>query len=329
MYNSSAMQYNNENTTIWKTLPRPFFVLAPMEEVTDSVFRQIVMKAGRPDLFFTEFTSVEGLMSRGRPRVIHRLQYLPKEKPVIAQIWGLDPLKYEQAAAIVADLGFEGIDINMGCPVDKVVKRGACSGLIRNPSLAGEIIDAVKRGSKGLPVSVKTRIGIKENQISDWISFLLSQKLAALTVHFRTVAEQSKVPAHWEEAPKVVELRNKIAPETVLIGNGDVLSVEQGKKLAAESGLEGIMVGRGIFHNPWIFSSDPTQIRTKNEKLNLMRDHVQLHLQTWGNTKNFHALKRFFKIYVVDFDGAPELRQKFMESNNHQEVLELLDEEII
>lgn len=311
-----------ESQNIWQKLKqekKPFFALAPMEEVTDTVFRRIVMKAGRPDIFFTEFTSCEGICSRGRKHVIHRFEHIPEERPLIAQIWGLKPECFEETAKLVQTMGFDGIDINMGCPVPDVVKRGACSGLIGNPTLAAELIEATKRGAGDLPVSVKTRIGLNEIDIEGWIGFILKQNVAALTVHMRTTAEQSKVPAHWELAKQVSDLRTKIAPQTVLIGNGDILSVTHGKLLAEQNNFDGIMVGRGIFHNPWMFSADPERVRSTKEKMQLMMDHVTLHKEQWQGIRNYHALKRFYKIYVNGFDGASELRDELMLTNNHDE----------
>jgi tRNA-dihydrouridine synthase len=303
----------------WKSLRQPFFVLAPMEEVTDTVFRRLVAQIGRPDVFFTEFMSVEGFMSRGREKVSYRLEHTPIEKPLIAQIWGLNPEKFYQTAKEVKEMGFAGIDLNMGCPKEDVVKRGACAGLIQLPQLASEIIKATQEGAGDLPVSVKTRIGHKEESIDSWISHVLSHKVAALTVHFRTVEEMSKVPAHWDLSPKVVALRDKISPDTVLIGNGDVMSREQGNSLAKEYGLDGIMVGRGIFHNPWVFAKEQTH-HSMQEKIDLLLLHARTYTSYWGKRKNYHVLKRFYKIYANDFDGAGDLRDQLMPTNSLEET---------
>ena len=308
----------------WKSLKKTFFALAPMEEVTDTSFRRVVIKAGRPEVFFTEFTACDGLFSPGREKVIHRLRYELIEQPVIAQIWGTNPDNFRKTAELVKEMGFSGVDINMGCPVPDIVKHGACSGLIRTPELASEIVRATQEGAKDLPVSVKTRVGFYEIQTTEWISHLLKHNLDALTVHFRTSKEQSKVPAHWEEAGKVVSLKNELSDETVIIGNGDVLSRQQGTELAQKYGLDGIMIGRGIFHNPWFFAEDDQRQRTIKEKFDLLVYHVTLHRDTWGSFRNYHALKRFFKIYVNGFDGAAEIREKLMATNNHQEFFELL-----
>ncbi len=289
----------------WQKLAKkkkPFLALAPMEDVTDVVFRQVIEEIAPPDVFFTEFTNVEailhGEMSRMKPSIT----------PTIAQIWGTNPESFYKVAQIISDLGFSGIDINMGCPQRPEMKIGACAAMIDNPNLASEIIDAVKRGTK-LPVSVKTRIGLKEIQTEDWIGFLLTQKLDALTVHGRTVKEMSSVPAHWDEIRKAREIRDQRLVETVIIGNGDVKNIQDAGRRAQETGVDGVMIGRGVFENPWCFSD---YVSTKEEKINLLKRHVELWQETWGDKKNFSVLKKYFKIYVRDFEGASELRSGLM-----------------
>lgn len=310
---------------IFQQLPRPFFVLAPMDDVTDTVFRRIVVAAGKPDLFVTEFTNVDGFCSAGRQRVARKLAFTKLEQPLIAQVWGLNPDNYVTTAKAIKELGFVGIDINMGCPQKKVVKRGACAALIKNHELAGRIITAVQAAvGPDFPVSVKTRIGYNQIETEDWIIFLLGHKLAALTVHCRTAAELSKVPAHHEELSTVVRLRDQISPETVIIANGDITTREQGRGIVEQYGVDGVMIGRGIFHNPYVFVK-PAKTGTKAELLALLRAHLDLHEQTWGSkTKTYQPLKRFFKIYVNGFDGAAELRDQLMRTNNHEEARALL-----
>jgi nifR3 family TIM-barrel protein len=319
---------------IWQKLKKPIFILAPMEDVTDTVFRRIVMSAGSPDLFFTEFTSVEGMFSKGDKKVNQRLKFTPEEKPLIAQIWGLKPENYFKAGKLLAEMGFDGIDINMGCPEKNVVRKGACSGLINNPSLAKEIIQATKEGAQEaarslnqetIPVSVKTRIGFKKIQTEEWLGFLLDQNLAALTVHGRTTAEMSAVPAHWDEIGKAGQLRNEKKVDTLIIGNGDVQSMTEAKEKVQKYGLDGIMIGRGIFHNIWLFNEnvDPAK-KSLEERLDILVKHVDLFEQAWGKTKPFQILKKFFKIYLSGFDGAQDLRMKFMETKNGEEVKELV-----
>ena len=311
---------------IWNTLEKPFLVQAPMEDVTDTVFRQIIAKCGKPDVFFTEFTNVEGMCSKGRDHVGRRLIFTSVERPIVAQIWGLDPSKFFETAKMVKDMGFDGIDINMGCPEKSVVKRGACAGLIHNPTLAKEIIEAVKKGAGDLPISVKTRIGIKEIETEVWIEFLLKQNLDALTVHGRTVKEMSDVPAHWDEIGKVVKLRDKLNVNTLIIGNGDIKSLDDALEKHKKYKVDGIMIGRGIFENLWIFDKkiNPQNISSE-AKLKLLIEHIKLFDKTWGRTKNFSLMKKFYKIYISSRPDASDLRMRLMGFNNAKDTLNFLE----
>ena len=307
--------------TMWQTLPKPFTILAPMEEVTDTVFRQIVMRAGKPDVFFTEFCNVDGLQSKGREKVIHRLQYTKGEHPIVAQIWGNTPEHYYTTAKELVEVGFDGIDINMGCPEKDVIKSGSCIALINNRTLAAEIIDATRRGAGNLPVSVKTRIGLNTIATEDWCGWLLSQHLDALTVHGRTAKEQSDFPAHWDEIGKVVKLRDQMKLKTMIIGNGDVRDKQDAQEKAQTYGVDGVMIGRGIFENLWCFSDhQPTQ----EERLYMLIEHARLWEKTWGRTKHFAIMRKFVKAYVKGWDGASELRAKLMTANSTSEMEEMI-----
>lgn len=318
---------------IWQKLKKPIFAQSPMEDVTDTVFRQIIAKCGKPDVFFTEFTNVEGLCSRGRDKVGRRLIFSPIEKPIIAQIWGLNPEKFYEASKIISKMGFAGIDINMGCPEKSVVKKGAGGKLIDNPDLAKEIILAVKKGADGLPVSVKTRIGVKEIQTEKWIRFLLEQNLDCITVHGRTVKEQSEAPNHWDEIGKAVKIRNEMKLKTLIIGNGDIQTRKNAFEKIEKYKLDGIMIGRGIFNNLWIFNKeniDPTKISYEN-KLELLIEHLVLFDKTWGKkpespkgSKNFSLMKKFYRIYISGHPNAKELRMKLMELNTIKNTLAFL-----
>lgn len=310
---------------IWQNLKKPIFILAPMDDVTDTVFRQIIDDLAPPDLYYTEFTSVDGMThEKGREPVLRRLQYTEKEHPLIAQIWGNDPQKFYEAAKMCKEMGYDGIDINMGCPEKSVFRRGMCSGLIHQPELAAEIIQATKKGSGGLPVSVKTRIGVRVIETENWLGHLLKQDIAALIVHGRTVKEMSKVPAHWDEIGKAVKLRDEIAPQTLIIGNGDVISYEDGLQKAKQYNLDGIMIGRGVFKNLWIFDkSGETPNWTLEQRLEMLLNHTRLFVKTWGNNKSFAILKKFYKCYLSDFDGAAEIRAQFMETSNLEDVEKL------
>lgn len=318
------------STSIWERLPKPFTVLAPMEDVTDTVFRRLIIGIGRPDLFYTEFTSSEGLRSEhGREKVHHRLEFDPVEHPIIAQIWGKDPEAYAFGSKYAIDLGFDGIDINMGCAVKKVIKQGCCSALMKDRGLATEIIRATQENSSGKPVSVKTRLGFSKIETEDWISFLLEYNLSALAIHGRSVIQQSKGVANWDEIAKAVKIRDSIAPQTLIIGNGDVSTREQLLTYPAKYGVDGIMIGRGIFQDPWIFSDQgPDDVQRSDELLRLGLQHIRSFGEYWEERKNADILKRFMKIYVRDIPGGSLLRDKLLHSKDLHEMERTLQDHI-
>lgn len=312
----------------WKKLKRPIITIAPMSGVTDAAFRRMLLKYGRPDVFWTEFVSVDGLFSKGRVKLLSYLKFLPAEHPIVAQIFGADPDLFEKTAIMIRDLGFDGIDINMGCPNGDIEKQGAGAALIKNPELAKQIIRATKRGAGNLPVSAKTRIGYEKNQTADWLKALLEENLAALTVHLRTRNEKYKVPAHWEWAKKIVKLRDCCAPETLIFGNGDVESLEQARSLAEKTGLDGVMIGRGMLENPWFFSKRLPNIR---KRLEAIVEHAEIfkklnknNLDKKGNLKNFDSLKKYFKGYAAGFAGAKDLRERLMATESAAEVKKIV-----
>jgi nifR3 family TIM-barrel protein len=311
--------------SFWRDLPRPILALAPMEDVTDTVFRRIVAACARPTVFFTEFTSVDGLFSRGRKEVIHRLDYTENERPIIAQIWGNTPELFFKAAKLIADMKFDGVDINAGCPEKNVTSHGGGACLIQDPPLMKEIIQATKEGSGTLPVSVKTRLGYKKIS-GDWIPFLLEQNLDALTIHGRTAAELSTGPAHWDEIAKAVNLRNDVGKNTVIIGNGDVVDYKDAVDKCSKFGTDGAMIGRGILHNLWVFDKNGmTHMDDHRELLRIMREHIRLFEETWGRRKNFAVLRKFFKIYIQGFPHAGEIREQLMETNTGEDAAKILD----
>jgi nifR3 family TIM-barrel protein len=305
----------------WHTLETPIFILAPMEDVTDTVLRRIIARYGKPAVFFTEFTNVEGMFSKGGRVVNQRLQFTEEERPLVAQIWGSEPENFFRAAKKLIEMGFDGIDLNMGCPARGPVHRGVCSGLINNRPLAKEIIAATKEGAAGIiPVSVKTRLGFRAIDFT-WLQFVLEQEPAVLTVHLRTVAEMSKVPAHWDQMKTIVEMRNAMRSEALIIGNGDVKSLAEARQKVQESGADGVMIGRGIFTDPFLFSEHTTiNDKTPEEKMRLLLDHMHLWQETWGNAKHFPTLRKFFKVYANGFPGAQELRMQLMETETPQET---------
>ncbi|WJD28819.1 tRNA-dihydrouridine synthase [Staphylococcus aureus] len=310
----------------WSELPRPFFILAPMEDVTDIVFRHVVSEAARPDVFFTEFTNTESFC---HPEGIHsvrgRLTFSEDEQPMVAHIWGDKPEQFRETSIQLAKMGFKGIDLNMGCPVANVAKKGKGSGLILRPDVAAEIIQATKAG--GLPVSVKTRLGYYEiDEWKDWLKHVFEQDIANLSIHLRTRKEMSKVDAHWELIEAIKNLRDEIAPNTLLTINGDIPDRKTGLELAEKYGIDGVMIGRGIFHNPFAFEKEPCE-HTSKELLDLLRLHLSLfNKYEKDEIRQFKSLRRFFKIYVRGIRGASELRHQLMNTQSIAEARALLDE---
>lgn len=309
----------------WRDLPRPFFILAPMEDVTDVVFRHVVSEAGRPDVFFTEFTNSESYCHPdGKQSVRGRLTFTEDEQPIVAHIWGDKPEYFRQMSIGMAEEGFKGIDLNMGCPVPNVAGKGKGCGLIRRPEVAAELIQAAKAG--GLPVSVKTRLGYTNvDEWRDWLTHVLKQDIVNLSIHLRTKKEMSKVDAHWELIPEIKKLRDEIAPDTLLTINGDIPDRQTGLELAEKYGVDGVMIGRGIFQNPFAFEMEQKD-HSSQELLELLRLHLDLFDKYSAvEPRAFKPLRRFFKIYVRGIRGAGELRNQLMSTESTDEVRALLD----
>lgn len=322
---------------MWQNLPRPFFILAPMEAVTDVVFRHVVAKAGVPDIWFSEFTNATGWVHAGDKAIGGRLIRTDDENPIVAQIWGGEPGDMQQLAKHCRQLGYHGIDINMGCPAKSAIKSGGAA-LIRHPEIAVAAIAAAK--TAGLPVSVKTRLGYtRVDEWRDWLTTLLQQDIVNLTIHLRTKKEMSKVPAHFELIPEIVKLRDEIAPNTLLTINGDIRDRAHGMEIIASNpGVDGIMIGRGIFHDPFCFTepvesseavsddfSDEDATHKKQELLDLLNYHLDLFDQWQPKLgRPYETLKRFFKIYIRDFPGASEMRAQLMDTKSTDEARSIL-----
>jgi tRNA-dihydrouridine synthase len=312
----------------WQELPQPFSVLAPMEAVTDVVFRKVIAHASSPDVWFTEFTNSTGWLAAGNQAIGTRLIKDKSEKPIVAQLWGTEPEAMSRLAQYCTELRFDGVDLNTGCPDQAAIKSGSGAALIKNPELTTKLINSLK--SSNLPVSVKCRLGYSNtDEYKSWVSHLLSHDLAALTVHLRTKKEMSKVPAHWELMPEIIKLRDKISPDTIIIGNGDVESYTHGQRLCEQTGCDGFMIGRGVFNNPYCFTREEQPSNHTREKLmNLLKLHLDLYdkasLEHKGNFRPYDPLKKFFKIYIREFDGAGELRAKLMQTRHTDEAREVL-----
>ncbi len=332
----------------WQKLPTPFFVLAPMADVTDAPFRRLIAEysahtradgtVGGPDVMWTEFVSADGLVRatpEGKQKLMADLIYSEAERPIVAQLFSSNEEHMEQAARLCLELGFDGVDINMGCPDRSIEKQGCGSAMIKNPELAVKIIAAAKRGAKsdednGIPVSVKTRLGYNRDELEKWLPALLEAKPAAITVHARTRKEMSKVPARWERVARAVEIRDEIQGEsskrTLIIGNGDALSLDDAKQKVAETGADGVMLGRAIFGNPWLFQTDPDLVaKSLAERLQVLVRHSQI-FEELLPFKNFAVMKKHYKAYVKDFHNAHDLRLKLMEQSNSAEVAAVVKE---
>lgn len=310
---------NHVDKNFWNKLPRPFFALAPMADVTDVAFREMFVKYGKPDVLWTEFVSCDGLCSPGREVILRDLEFSDAEHPIVAQIFGSNPENCFKTAQLVRDLGFDGVDINMGCPDRSIEKQGSGAAMIKTPKLAQEVIKAVQEGAGDIPVSVKTRTGYNKDQIDEWIPAILEMHVQALTIHGRTRKEMSLVDARWEDIARVVELAK--GKDTVVIGNGDVKSLAEAQEKATMYGVDGVMVGRGAFGNPWFFNKE---IQKENipleEQLRVAVEHTKLFEKKLGDIKNFAIMRKHYKAYVHGFDGAKELRIQLMETKNATEV---------
>lgn len=311
---------------IWDEMKKPFLVLAPMEGVTDVIFRQVITEAGRPDLFFTEFTNVSSYASeKGRANALERLEIAETDKPIIAQVWGKEPEHFAKTVKALSSLGFSGVDINFGCPDKNVNKTGGGAAMIKTPELAVECLREAQKNTK-LPVSVKTRLGwARVEEYQEWLPILLNEHPAALTVHLRTKKEMSKVPAHFEIIPEIVKMRDALSPDTKLIINGDIRDKKHAIKLHEKyPEVDGFMIGRGVFSNPYCFTD---HVGTREELMKLLYLHLDLY-EKYSETHQakYEPLKHFYKIYINNFPGASELRAKLMETHSILEARKILAE---
>lgn len=336
--------------SFWAQLKKPIMALAPMANVTDAAFRRIIAQCGKPGAMFTEFVSCDGLLSRGKEKLLVDLWYSEIERPIVAQIFGSNPEHFYRTALLIAELGFDGIDINMGCPDRNVEKQGGGAALMKNPELAKACIRETQRGAGGLPVSVKTRLGYSRIEIETWIPALLDTGLAAITIHGRTRKEMSKVPAHWDMIGRAAAIRNTFDSSnerTLILGNGDVETVIDACAKCDAFGVDGVMIGRGVFGNPWLFTDSssgapsgvslfapengakrmtPSDAHSISTRLSVMLEHTQLFEALFTGIKSFDIMKKHYKAYVTGFDGAKELRVRLMECSRYAEVVRIVRE---
>jgi nifR3 family TIM-barrel protein len=321
----------SSTNSFWHALPKPLLLLAPMEDVTDAAFRSLIARYGKPSVFYTEFTSADGLLladEKGKKKLFKKLAYSPEERPIVAQLFTASPERMEAAARLCASLGFDGVDINMGCP-DRAVERGGCgAALIKTPELARALIRAAKSGvasaNRQMPISVKTRIGYTKNELATWLPALLGEEVASVTIHARTRNELSLVPARWEHVREAVSIRNALGASALIIGNGDLRDCADAREKVSESGADGAMLGRAIFGNPWLFANRETP-PTPRERAEALKEHLLLFSSLLSETTSYATMKKHFKAYISGWEGAPSLRTNLMETESPDQGIEILD----
>jgi nifR3 family TIM-barrel protein len=308
----------------WQKLPKPLLVAAPLANVTDASFRKHLLQYSRPSVLWTEFVSADGLCHpKGREALLVDLSFEPDEHPIVAQLFTSTPEKMKSAARLAAELGFDGVDINMGCPDKNIMKQGAGASCMNNPDNACALIRAAKEGvreaERNIPVSVKTRLGFNEDNLETWLPALLAEEPAVITLHARTKKDMSQVPARWERVKRAVEIRDELGSETLIIGNGDVTSVKDAQEKIKESGADGVMFGRALLGNPWIFDESKIEV-TVAEKIEAAMNHTEMFLEFWGERKSFELMKKFYRAYINNFPLAKELRAEMMEKKTFEEI---------
>lgn len=325
--------------SFWNNLKKPFFVMAPMADVTDVAFRTLVAKRGAPDVFWTEFVSADGLyhtreiqkMDDAENPLMRNLAIGEGQHPIVCQIFSNKPEMISYATKLVAELGFDGVDLNMGCPDRAIERQGSGAAMIKTPDVARAVIRAAKSAAgeagRAFPVSVKTRVGYNKESLDEWLPVILEEAPAAITIHLRTRKQLSLVPANWEWMKKAIEIRDRINPDVVIIGNGDVTSIEQGKLFVEEFGCDGAMIGRGMFGNPWVFAGRTSEDTPLAEKLAALIELAH-DFEKISPPKSFSILKKHIKAFVIGFSGAAELRAKLMEADSAAELEQTIAEEV-
>lgn len=337
----------------WAQLEKPIIGLAPMDGVTDAPFRFMTAKYGKPSLHITEFTSVEGLCY-GNVKGLKAFMYDQSERPVAAQIFGCNPESFYKVAFIVCELGFDGVDINMGCPAKNVASKGSGAALIQTPELAKEIVHKTRQGvqdwangkkieetelsqeiigtiykmyperpeRRELPVSVKTRIGFDDNSVEEWVKHLLEEEPVNISIHGRTLKQMYTGEADWEAIASAAKIIHQT--ETTVLGNGDITSVEDGLERTKKYGVDGFMIGRASFGNPWVFDREHGEIKL-TERFQAAIEHSHLYEQAFGQDY-FVPMRKHLAWYCKGFHNASEVRQKLMRAASASDVQEILEQ---
>jgi tRNA-dihydrouridine synthase len=339
----------------WHQIKKPILGLSPMDGVTDAPFRYIVAKYGKPDVMMTEFTNVEGL-ARNAVVMLDDFLYSETERPIVAQIYGSEPESFYKIAIICCELGFDGVDINMGCPAKNVAARGCGAALIQNPPLAKEIIQQVKLGirdwvegkmiedlglknrmifkvrrmneariglpniveRKPIPVSVKTRIGFDRVVVEDWVKHLLEEEPVAITLHGRTLKQMYTGSADWEAIARAAEVIHQTS--TLVLGNGDIQSLEDAGEKILKSGVDGALIGRSVIGQPGFFNrGDQESKKTSFERFKIMLEHARFFESVKGADR-FSAMRKHFGWYCKGVPQAAELRRQMFQTNSTAEL---------
>jgi len=322
------------NFGFWKTLKKPIIALAPMADVTDAAFRRMIARYSRPfgpDVFWTEFVSADGLVradQAGKQKLLKDLEYAESERPIVAQLFSGKPEMMREAAKMVLDLGFDGLDVNMGCPDRSIEKQGAGAALCRDPKRALEMLRAARQGVEDkIPISAKIRLGYNKDELDTLLPELLREEPATIIIHLRTRKEMSRVPAHWDRLRDAVAIRDELKSQTLIIGNGDMVDLTEARQKTIETGSDGVMLGQAIFGNPWLFNERLNFGKdvSLRQKLQVLVEHTNLFAELLPH-KSFSIMKKHYKAYVSGWDGAKELRAKLMETSNAMEVKKLVQD---
>jgi len=359
----------------WQNITKPIIGLSPMDGITDASFRYITAKHGGPDVTLTEFVNIQSAFYSPQT-LLKDFSYCEIERPVAAQIYGKTPEFFYKVAHVVCELGFDGLDINMGCPAKNVAAAGCGAALIRTPELACEIIRAAKQGvydwSTGrtlvdielredlieqvklanrlrwgrdaleerrlIPVSLKTRLGYDRVIIAQWLRILLDEGLAAISLHGRTLQQGYKGKADWEAIARAVEIAK--GSGTLILGNGDVQGLPEALRRVRETGVDGVLIGRGAQGDPWLFRDkdrlklafgkggdfvfDPTPVDL-TERFRVIVEHSE-HFERLCGRQRFMAMRKHLTWYCRNFRGAAEMRAKMTRANSAADVRRCLED---
>jgi len=315
------------STFSWLKIERPFLCLAPLAGISDSPFRQIVRELGA-DLVFTEMVSAKGLVHNSE-KTFDLTRFTQKERPIVLQFFGKEPKAFAKAAKIIDELKNsqkpDGLDLNLGCPARKVKAHGSGVSLMKKPKLVNQIIEAIFLNT-GLPLSIKIRAGIAKEKItaSDFISKINWQKLAAITIHGRTLEQGFSGPINYQQIKKVKQM----AEGKIIVANGGICDFESAKTMLRETDADGLMIGQAAFGNPWIFSEikekEKHQPPSLRDKTKIALKHTKLMIEYKGEKKGVRDMRKHLLWYFKGFEGARRLRKKLTAVSTYRELKSVL-----